>query len=427
MSRTNNPAQIVQPPTLAEQAKMMMAFLKVLYVNGQTTGQIMAVAETMAKSLGKHSLLKLQWDGLWLRLHDEDGCHAVVVVSAEPVMMHMGKVVDTMEVLAIFFNGKLSLAEAYARLLTIDRQPPAKTWLFGLATAMCSLALAIIFGLRDYSAAELIFFSGALGAVVRRYLATISTNLFLQPLVAALIAGIIGAVAVQANISHSLRLVALCPCMVLVPGAHLLNGALDLIRGRLPLGMARLMFALLVCVSISLGVLTGMGILHSTIPIEPITDYQVPLWQDMVAAAIAIFGYCVFFSMPFKLILWPMGLGMLGHALRWLALASLGAQVPTADFLTCLFVSSVLTLVAYYQRLSFAAVAFAAVVSMMPGVYIFRMISGFTELTRTSSMSFVSLSETVYVGLNALSILVAISIGLLVPKLLIDTCLIKKL
>ncbi len=43
----------------------------------------------------------------------------------------------------------------------------------------------------------------------------------------------IGALAVRYNLSSSLRLVAVCPCMILVPGPHVLNGAMDLIAARI--------------------------------------------------------------------------------------------------------------------------------------------------------------------------------------------------
>ena len=66
---------------------------------------------------------------------------------------------------------------------------------------------------------------------------------FVQPFCAALLAGMVGALAVRFELSSSLRLVAVCPCMVLVPGPHMLNGTLDLVGGRVRLGAARLIYA----------------------------------------------------------------------------------------------------------------------------------------------------------------------------------------
>src|SRR6202040_1298022 len=116
-----------------------------------------------------------------------------------------------------------------------------------------------IFGVQHLAAAALIFVSAAAGAVLRRSLAKLSANVFLQPFCAALLAGVIGALAVRYQLSSSLRLVAVCPCMVLVPGPHVLNGAMDLVGGRIHLGAARLTYAGLVIVAISTGLLLELA------------------------------------------------------------------------------------------------------------------------------------------------------------------------
>jgi Putative threonine/serine exporter len=74
---------------------------------------------------------------------------------------------------------------------------------------------------------------------LRRGLARLSENVFLQPFCAALLAGVVGALAVRYQLGSSLGLVALCPCLILVPGPHVLNGGLDLIRSRIDLGASR--------------------------------------------------------------------------------------------------------------------------------------------------------------------------------------------
>jgi uncharacterized membrane protein YjjP (DUF1212 family) len=112
--------------------------------------------------------------------------------------------------------------------------------LFTLAAGAGAVALALIFGLQHLDAAALVLVSGAAGALLRRSLAQFGANLFLQPFCAAFVAGIIGGLAVRYQLSSPLRLVAICPCMVLVPGPHVLNAALDLLRGRVHLGAARL-------------------------------------------------------------------------------------------------------------------------------------------------------------------------------------------
>ena len=57
--------------------------------------------------------------------------------------------------------------------------------------------------------------------------------------------------------------------MVLVPGPHFLNGALDLINGRLELGAARLIYAGLIVVAISVGLLLGLALFGVSLPTDP--------------------------------------------------------------------------------------------------------------------------------------------------------------
>ena len=123
--------------------------------------------------------------------------------------------------------------------------------------------MGVIFGVQHLHAAALILVSAAGGAVLRRSLARYSANVFLQPFCAALLAGIIGGLAVRYELSSSLRLVAVCPCMVLVPGPPVLNGALDLVRARVHLGRCPHYFCGLVIVAISTGLLFGLALLGS--------------------------------------------------------------------------------------------------------------------------------------------------------------------
>src|SRR6202022_3255219 len=125
-------------------------------------------------------------------------------------------------------SGRLAPDASIKAIGMISRASPAPTWLFTLAAAAGAAALSVIFGVQHLSAVALIVASAAVGAVVRRTLAQFSTNVLLQPLCAALLAGVIGALAVRYELSSSLRLVAVCPCMILVPGPHVLNGMMDL-------------------------------------------------------------------------------------------------------------------------------------------------------------------------------------------------------
>lgn len=212
--------------------------------------------------------------------------------------------------------------------------PPSGVWLFTLACAVGAMSLAVIFGAS-------------------------------QPWALALIGVTAGLLA------------AVCPAMVLVPGPHVLNGCLDLADRRVDLGLARLVYALMVILGISAGLLTGLGLGQTSLPVTAVSA-AAPQWSDALAAAVVAACYAVFFSLPVR----SVGLALIPISAR--------------------------------EHRPFAGIGFAAVVSMVPGVYLFRGAAGVLALAGGDS-TLATVSGTLSDLATAVLIVLAMAVGLLLP------------
>jgi uncharacterized membrane protein YjjP (DUF1212 family) len=388
---------------------------KALFVNGQSTEETVTAAERLADTLGLRTKLLVRWGEVALEV---DSGALVRLDGAEPTGVDMGRVAWVMRAIDRLAAGHLKPEEAWAEIETVAHARPAPTWLFAIAAAAGAVGLSAIFGVYHFAAAALIAGSAGMGALLRRGLARLSKNVFLQPFCAALLAGAVGGLAVRYQLISSLRLV-VCPCMILLPGPHILNGGLDLMRSRINLGASRILFAALVVGAVAAGLLCGLTLLGTNLPIE-VAGRDAPLWQDVIAAGVAVAAYSIFFSTPLGMLPWPVTVGALAHALRWCVIAGLGFGQVGGAFVACLTVGLILTPVGHRSRMPFAAIGFASVVSMMPGVYLFRMASGLAQMTAGAGASAALVSATLYNGVVAAAVVLAMCLGLLVPRLVLD-------
>ena len=403
----------------ADELDLLSASAKLVFQSGQTTEKTVVSVARLGAALGYRARLMPHWGELTIRVDGPDGVQ-LEALDAEPACVDMNKVIATMNVIDALCDGRVNTAAARSSLDAISQYPAVGLVRFAVLAAAGAAALGVIFGAAHWFSLALIAFSAGSGACLRRWLAGRTPNLFVQPLCAALLAGAIGAVAVRLQLSSALRLVAVCPCMVLVPGPHLLNGALDLVRGRLPLGASRIGYATLIILVVCAGLVGGLALGGVSLPAAG-TSAPVLLPYDVIAAAVAVAAYGTFFAMPWRLLPIPILIGALAHACRWAVISMGGGSVEAGALVACLIVGILVTPIADRLRLPFAALGFASVVSLIPGVYLFRMAGGLVDLIALGDRVQPDLLQgTVTDAMTAMLILLAMAFGLIVPKMLIE-------
>jgi uncharacterized membrane protein YjjP (DUF1212 family) len=421
--------EAVHEPTQSQSVEatfdLMLQSARLLFANGQTTETLVSALHGLAVTGGFQAAIFVEWGELRIRLENGLGSYSKTI-SVDPAGVDMSKVSATLSVIHQVCGGTMDVAAAQSALQKISESPPVSLVRFALLAAAGAAALGVIFGVDRPASLILIALIAGAGACLRRGLSKLSHNLFLQPFCAALLAGIAGAIAVHLNFSSDLRLIAVCPCMILVPGPHLLSGALDLARARIPLGIARIVYATVVTIGICTGLVLGLACGGVGLPAGGVSP-AVPLGYDVLAAGVAVAAYGTFFNMSWSTLPIPIAIGMLAHGCRWSAITLAGLNPATGALIACLIVGTLMTPISDRLRLPFAGVAFASVVSLIPGSYLFRMAGGMASLLAAGTKPGPELFfQVIADGSTAILIVVAMTLGLVVPRIFLPTIVHKE-
>jgi uncharacterized membrane protein YjjP (DUF1212 family) len=379
-----------------------------LHVNGQSTSMTLTAVDRLNRGLSTTSTLIPTWASLLLVGPDA----ATRVAAVSPTGISMRRVAVAMAVIDRAQDGPLDSETVRRGLVAAQRESVSNTLIFSGACATGAGALAVIFGAQHPLTVLVAAVSAALGGLVRRGVGRLGVSILTQAFAAAVVAGLIGVAAVHLRVDDALGIVVLCPAMVLVPGPHILNGALDLLALRMTLGIARLGYAALILAAIAAGLILGLAADGRSLAVVQ-TSATVPLYVDVIAAGIAAGSYPVFFSMPYRMIGWPVAVGMLAHTAHWWALTVWQVDIATAALVSCLIAGILLVPISHYLRMPFAAIGFASVVALVPGVYVFRMLSGLVQFAHLPTSDL--LTSLTSDGAAAMLVITGMATGLAVP------------
>jgi uncharacterized membrane protein YjjB (DUF3815 family) len=379
---------------------------ELLHANGQSTSVTLTAVTELNSGLGTRITVVPEWSGLFLIDADSPAKYAPAIPSA----VNMRRVAAVMRAVHDARDRRIDAAGLRTALDAAAALPLVGTLVFAIACATGAVALAIIFGMLAPLPLAIIAGTSFVGGLARRGLARAAIGPYAQMFAAALLAGLVGGICDRLGLDDSAALIAACPAMILVPGPTLLNGALDLIALRVSLGVSRIVYGSVGLLSITLGLVLGLAATGGRLPVIGTTE-AVPLWADMTAAAIGAASYAIYFSLPYRMIVWPAVVGGLAHGVHWVIVTGLGWNIAVGALLTSLLVGTALVPIATRLRIPFAGIGFAAIVAMIPGVYVFRALSGFAAVAAGGPELNGAISDAV----TALLIVIALAVGIAVP------------
>jgi len=395
----------------ADDLDTVLSAAVLLHDNGQSTDMTLIAVDRLNRGLGLRTTLIPSWASMLVI--GEGPAPPIRVRATEPVGVNMRRVSALMGAVDRAEDGPLDRRIVRYALTDAAGERGSSTVAFTVACATGAAALSIVFGVNDVRTVVLIAVSAALGGVFRRLLGRLGIGLLAQAFTAATVAGLGGALAAHLGLGEAVGLAAVCPAMILVPGPHILNGAMDLLALRMTLGLTRLGYATLLLGAIAAGLVLGLRLGGQTLPLSS-ADVRVAGYADVLAAGVAAASYAVYFSMPYRMIGWPVVAGMVAHAAHWWSITVWHASLAAAALVSCLIVGTALAPISHLLRIPFTAIGFAAVVALVPGKYVFETLAGLVQLTGSASPPLVAVAASN--GALAALVVGAMAIGLTVPN-----------
>jgi uncharacterized membrane protein YjjP (DUF1212 family) len=396
----------VQLELLARAGRMLLEY-------NESTGEIHRALDRTARALtGEPCDVAVSYSGIAVTL---GGAGPLLMPSRE---LRYNAVVQTRihEVLDQVCRGDLDPASALVRLQSAECDAPQQpAWLAAIMLAAGAAALAALLG-ADAVAAAIAGVSTGLGLIARQWLHHAHFSLLSLPFAAAFIAGVVGGLAIRLEWTQTPGLALIVPCLMLVPGPHLINGLMDLIDNYLTMSIARLALALAILVAASLGLLIGVQLTLPSLPElkQSFKVEQLGLVADMLLAGVVTAAFAVYYKTS-----WPhVGLavvgGAIGHGLRSLALGG-GWSLSAATFLGGFSVGIVSAWMARSSKTPFAVIAFAGAVTMMPGLQMYAALRGAVQLARLQNEAHVAdVSATLANAVQAVTVAGMLGLGLIV-------------
>jgi uncharacterized membrane protein YjjP (DUF1212 family) len=200
--------------------------------------------------------------------------------------------------------------------------------------------------------------------------------------------------------------------LFLIPGFALVTGGLDLAKLDFSAGVARLTHAMMLLTSAALAV-WGVSAIVGLSP-DPGAPMKLSvgalLFLRCLASFFGVLGFALMFNSPWPMAVAAAAVGMIANVVR-LEMVDHGVVTQAAAAGACLLVGLMAAWVAPRMRVPRITISVPAVVIMVPGVTAYRAVFHLVDGDTTQALAY---------GVQAGLVVVAISIGLAVARMLTD-------
>lgn len=205
-------------------------------------------------------------------------------------------------------------------------------------------------------------------------------------------------------------------CMLfLVPGIPLINSFDDLMNNYIVSGMTRAASTILVVLAMTFGIVGAISLCgipsFSTYSIVPDGVYG----SQVIAAAVAAIGFSVIFNIPPKLLVIAGIGGIIAVTTRNILSLEFGMSQAWASFWGAAVVSIIGLKVAHKLQTPHTVVTIPAVIPMIPGVLMYRLLIGLFFISKYNAEYFLTAMQS---GIQATMVVLAIAVGATLPDMI---------
>lgn len=393
---------------------MALVVGRVLFQSNADTESVQSAVRRFVRAVGFECNLLVTYETLLLTVYHGEDFRTKTGTRVPAMNVNMAAVTAMLLLVEEVERGSMDARTIRARIEAIEHEPAIyNRWIIVAGLSLTAACLSRLFG-GDWATFFVTFLAGAVGTWIRQEIGQRGFNPFFAVFAAACVSGVIAGMAVLMKWSTMPALCFLAPGMILVPGVPLVNCVQDMMKNHLSLGISRLGFAVLITLSIAVGLFAATRLTGVDIPVSETSNLP-SLAGDALFSGLAALGYLFLFNVPVRLAWVGVLCGIASHTTRTFCLGQ-GLDIVTGSLIGALAAGILAHNFARVFHAPVSAFAFPGVVAMIPGAFAFRAVIGFLEIVNLGSAAPAGLmAETLALSATALLMVLAIAIGVAVP------------